>query len=198
MEVCRSSSNRRAKPNHPTKRSKESSASPASRKKRRMEKADAGSAGEVVVVDGVRKRRRRSRFLISPLGDSRWMTHREQSHYYKTVRESEGFDVPHLPGVLFFGMIYPVRRDEKVEEYTKSAISFYNSQEGTDLQLVKVVKANRCISYPGHHYITFKASDGEGHVRTYETMVSNIPGKPTGRIRVGKFRVKRRSKLSSA
>lgn len=98
----------------------------------------------------------------------RRMTGEEWDLYHKTLEESEGFDTIDLaPNVVEFGIHVPllVSEEEEPDKYadliedSRSALEKYNNENGTNFEVVKVLKANCHFIQGARTYITFQAED---------------------------------------
>ncbi|KAI8538655.1 hypothetical protein RHMOL_Rhmol09G0121600 [Rhododendron molle] len=93
------------------------------------------------------------------------MTDKEHEEYERQIKESDGFDVMHFPRSFGFGKIVPLfsfALDEVVEDlksYSQLALKQYNKIENRNLELVKVVKANRQGVAGFLYFITFDVKD---------------------------------------
>ncbi|KAH7851018.1 hypothetical protein Vadar_006124 [Vaccinium darrowii] len=94
------------------------------------------------------------------------MTQKEMNEYHRLVKERDGFDV--MPSIKGYGkgILMPVVLDQKkvahkLKIFSELALMEYCSRERlrTDLQFVKVVKANYEVENGYVYYITFDAKD---------------------------------------
>ncbi|XP_050213710.1 uncharacterized protein LOC126665062 isoform X2 [Mercurialis annua] len=105
------------------------------------------------------------------------MKEEKYEKYFKQVSASGGFDVDSLcSDSSLVDEIRPLLRvggepDEDLKVMTDFAIEQQNKQEGTNLQLVKIVKANFGLVSGGMYYITIEAKDGEENINTYQAQV---------------------------
>lgn len=119
----------------------------------------------------------------------RRMTPEEWTEYHRRVAESDGFDVGTLDGIGEAGIIVPVDpmsdKDYKIlETYTLFGINNQpeENQKRHNVELIRILKANRQSCSPMNYYITFEAKDMDdgGAIKTYQTQVnSRIPKSDT-------------------
>ncbi|XP_023521678.1 uncharacterized protein LOC111785518 [Cucurbita pepo subsp. pepo] len=96
----------------------------------------------------------------------RTLTKKEEMEYFRAVKESEGFDVPDFGNVYAFGLILEIPLHDKgfsriLEEVwisTNEAIKYYNNENGTNFEVVDIVKVNHAGTCGTRFYITFNVT----------------------------------------
>ncbi|KAG6600691.1 hypothetical protein SDJN03_05924, partial [Cucurbita argyrosperma subsp. sororia] len=91
------------------------------------------------------------------------ITKKEEREYFRAVEESEGFDVPDFGKVKVFScsLIIPIDMHEnswmlkEVRISANKAIEHYNKENGTNFEVVEIVKANHSGCCGSMYYITF-------------------------------------------
>ncbi|XP_055962068.1 uncharacterized protein LOC126681862 [Mercurialis annua] len=96
--------------------------------------------------------------------------------YSQQLNASQGFDVDTISISDMTGEIFQLMRvggepDHELKNIVDFAIEQQNKNEGSHLQLVKIIKAN-CACVAGEmYYVTLDAKDGEDNIDTYEAQV---------------------------
>ncbi|KAG6600694.1 hypothetical protein SDJN03_05927, partial [Cucurbita argyrosperma subsp. sororia] len=89
------------------------------------------------------------------------ITKKEEMEYYCAVEESQGFDVPDFGNVYAFSLITPMKLHEvpgmlkEVQISANEAIKHYNNENGTNFEVVDIVKANHSGCCGSMYDITF-------------------------------------------
>ncbi|KAM7503663.1 hypothetical protein LguiB_002567 [Lonicera macranthoides] len=129
------------------------------------------------------------------------MTEKEHEIYRKKVEESEGFDVPLLPGAICPGRLGRINFKWKEEaicvaKVSKLALIYYNKKHGTDYVFKCIEKANHAVTSVKTYYITFKATSAARSdlANTFQAMVH----RGVGNTEVMKCRIKSGTKLNSS
>ncbi|KAM7498329.1 hypothetical protein LguiA_022743 [Lonicera macranthoides] len=106
------------------------------------------------------------------------MTEKEHEIYRKEVEESEGFDVPLLPGAICPGRLCRINFKWKEEaifvaKVSKLALIYYNKKHGTDYVFKCIEKANHAVTAVKTYYITFKVTSAacSDLASTFQAMV---------------------------
>ncbi|KAM7498336.1 hypothetical protein LguiA_022750 [Lonicera macranthoides] len=129
------------------------------------------------------------------------MTEKEHEIYRKEVEESEGFDVPLLPGAICPGRLCRINFKWKEEaifvaKISKLALIYYNKKHGTDYVFKCIEKANHAVTSVKTYYITFKATSASRSdlANTFQAMVH----RGVANTEVMKCRIKSGTKLNSS
>ncbi|KAG5556675.1 hypothetical protein RHGRI_007068 [Rhododendron griersonianum] len=103
------------------------------------------------------------------------MTGKEFEEYMRQIEESDGFDVIHFPRSFGLGKIMPIfDMDPNLISHSALAPWEYNEGEKTNLEFVKVVKANGVPISGFMYYITFDVKDRDvvdGHTKEFQARV---------------------------
>ncbi|KAF7113543.1 hypothetical protein RHSIM_RhsimUnG0120400 [Rhododendron simsii] len=115
------------------------------------------------------------------------LTSTQWRDYERRARESGGFDVGDIPGYAFVPVrpfVLDCRESmERIEGYAKCALDDYNKCNNTKYQIVKALKANIGIGFPGWtYYITFQVKDMAGSgspTLNFQAIVETFQGQET-------------------
>ncbi|KAF5932428.1 hypothetical protein HYC85_028599 [Camellia sinensis] len=95
-------------------------------------------------------------------------TDREYQEYNRQITESDGFDVMSFPRSFACGTTTPLYNLNEIADDLKAlselALKEYNEKEHTNLEFVKVVKANAAVCAGCKYYITFDITDAAAAV----------------------------------
>ncbi|CAL5354488.1 unnamed protein product [Camellia sinensis] len=90
-------------------------------------------------------------------------TDREYQEYNRQITESDGFDVMSFPRSFACGTTTPLSNFNEIADdlkaFSELALKEYNEKEHTNLEFVKVVKANAAVCAGCMYYITFDIRD---------------------------------------
>ncbi|XP_055960895.1 protein HASTY 1-like [Mercurialis annua] len=94
----------------------------------------------------------------------------ELKKYMEQLEASEGFEMGDFSNVRAFGMIQPMKLNERsiaeLDKYIKMALEEFNQKENSNFECVEIEKASVLGELRTEYYITFKAKD-ENRVSTF-------------------------------
>ncbi|XP_055960885.1 protein HASTY 1-like isoform X2 [Mercurialis annua] len=98
------------------------------------------------------------------------ITDEELKKYMEQLNASGGFEMGDFPNVYEFGMIQPMKLNERsvaeLDKYIKMALEEFNQKENSNFECVEIEKASVLGGLRTEYYITFKAKD-ENRVSTF-------------------------------